>query len=124
MRHEHADVMLAERKKNAFTSIDEVKSRTKFSKEELRTVAQIGALNGLAKHRRDALWEVEKELPTDDLFSKNIESCSRGRESAHSESETSQRRLTSAATDQTEQCPLEPMTMPERLHADYTGMEL
>ena len=39
-----------------------------FDGQRLRTLAEIGALNCFAAHRRDALWEVEKPLRQDDLF--------------------------------------------------------
>jgi DNA polymerase III alpha subunit len=40
-----------------------------LNKDELRTLAEIGALNCFAAHRRDALWEAEKVVREDDLFS-------------------------------------------------------
>ena len=36
----------------------------------LRTLAKIGALNGLATHRREAQWQVELPRPPDDLWSR------------------------------------------------------
>ena len=103
LRHEHGTTIVQQRAKRAFESIDDFKRRTSLTKEELRTLAEIGALNCIAQHRRDALWEVEKELIEDDLFSLSA---------------VSQRLTTPAET------PLEPMTLSERLQADYNGMEL
>jgi error-prone DNA polymerase len=68
--------------------------------EELRTLAQIGALNGLADHRRHALWNVEKTERIEDLFS----NCASDREQSVS--------------------PLQPMNRTERVEADYAGMRL
>lgn len=97
--------MLEERQREPFTSIQDFKQRTGFNKDELRTLAEIGALNSLAKHRRDAMWQVEKDIPDDDLFIW---------------AETVQAGTISGGDDS----PLEPMTFPERLRADYTGMAL
>ena len=62
LRHEHGMRIVEQRKCQSFASIDDLKLRTSLTKEELRTLAEIGALNRLAKHRRDALWLVEREL--------------------------------------------------------------
>ena len=69
LRREHALAMIQERTRQPFASLDDFKARTRFTKDELRTLAEIGALNGLARHRRDALWQVERELREGDLFS-------------------------------------------------------
>jgi error-prone DNA polymerase len=63
-----ADRFLAERNKSPFTSLDDFKRRARLNKDELRVLASIGALNCLAGHRRDALWNIEKEIREDDLF--------------------------------------------------------
>jgi len=63
-----AECFLAERKKAPFTSLDDFKRRARLNKDELRVLASIGALNCLAGHRRDALWNIEKEIREDDLF--------------------------------------------------------
>src|SRR6266581_351843 len=63
-----AERLLAERKKTPFTSLDDFKRRARLNKDELRVLASIGALNCLARHRRDALWNIEKEIREDDLF--------------------------------------------------------
>jgi error-prone DNA polymerase len=61
--------VLAERQRAPFTSIEDFKRRVRLSKEEMRTLAEIGALNWFAAHRRDAMWEVEK-TPDADLFAR------------------------------------------------------
>src|SRR5262249_15598829 len=63
-----AERFLAERKKMPFASLDDFKRRARLNKDELRVLASIGALNCLAGHRRDALWNIEKEIREDDLF--------------------------------------------------------
>src|SRR6185436_5291798 len=71
LRREQALQLMEQRSRQAFSSIDDFRRRTVLSKEQLRTLAEIGALNGLAQHRRDALWQVERELREGDLFSEN-----------------------------------------------------
>src|SRR4051812_39034362 len=39
-----------------FASLDDLKSRVPLHKDELRLLAEIGAFNALAEHRRAALW--------------------------------------------------------------------
>jgi len=100
--------LLAERAKAPFTSLHDFKHRARLNKDELRTLAEIGALNCFATHRRNALWEVEKPLRQDDLF-EEIKS------------------KTTAIIDRREKelaSPLVPMTYPERIQADFTGMQL
>ncbi len=50
-----------------FTSLEDFKQRVRMSKEELRTLAEIGALNCFAAHRREALWQAEREMRAGDL---------------------------------------------------------
>jgi error-prone DNA polymerase len=96
-----AQKIVEERKKSPFVSLLDFKRRVRLNKDELRTLAEIGALNGLAAHRREALWEVEKPLRQGDLFE--------AVENIHN-NETSS--------------PLVPMTYPERIQADFAGMHL
>src|SRR5437764_5523954 len=93
--------MLEERARNPFVSLPQFKARTSFDKKELRTLAEIGALNCLARHRRAAMWEVERPLRDGDLFG---ESLRNGADAIPS--------------------PLRPMDTAERLQADYEGLQL
>ena len=52
-----------EREAQRFDSIDDFKRRVPFSKEELRTLAELGALNCFSEHRRAAMWDVEEQMP-------------------------------------------------------------
>jgi error-prone DNA polymerase len=63
-----AEHLLTERRKAPFTSLEDCKRRVRLNKEEWRILAEVGALNCFAAHRRDALWAVEKELRQGDLF--------------------------------------------------------
>ncbi|HLX68890.1 MAG TPA: error-prone DNA polymerase, partial [Verrucomicrobiae bacterium] len=92
-----AQRLIAERKKAPFASLIDFKRRTRLNKDELRTLAEVGALNCFAAHRREALWEVEKPLRQDDLFE---------------------------AVAAQEISPLAPMDYPERIRADFAGMHL
>ena len=102
LQREGALLMLEERGRNAFGSMDDFKRRCGLDKGELRALAQIGALNCFARHRRDALWQVEKDMFDDDLFA------------------WAARR----APPPEETSPLPAMDALERLRADYKGMRL
>jgi error-prone DNA polymerase len=98
MRKEHGEALVKEREAAAFQSLDDFKRRVELSKEELRTIAELGALNCFAEHRRSAMWKVE-EQPPEPLFNRHP----------------------STALGMT---PLKAMSMPERVKADYTTMNL
>ena len=55
LRKEHGEVLVAERERVAFLSLDDFKLRIELTKEALRTVAELGALNCFAEHRRAAM---------------------------------------------------------------------
>ena len=101
MRQEHGERLVAERERAAFSSLDDFKRRLELTKEELRTLAELGALNCFAEHRRAAMWRVE-EQPPEPLFGR------------------SQTRI----NDSSHISPLLPMTVPERVKADYDAMDL
>jgi error-prone DNA polymerase len=117
-----AERFLAERKKAPFTSLDDFKRRAQL--------AGIGALNCLAGHRRNALWNIEKEIRENDLFESSSNRTERinrvfslspsdgervGGRGRFSESSDAEDNATS---------PLLPMSYDERIQADYTGMQL
>ena len=99
LRRDEAISMLEERQRQPFVSLADFKLRTRFSKDELRTLAEIGALNCFEPHRRAALWKVEQTVREDDLWS-------------------------SFAMPGKVEIPLHPMNEQERLHADYAGLRL
>ena len=102
-KKDHGDQLVMERERAAFRALDDFKQRVQMSKEELRTLAELGALNCLADHRRAAMWRVEEPAP-EPLFA----------------DVRAPRRFTEAPL----QMPLQPMTMPERVKADYDRMNL
>jgi error-prone DNA polymerase len=86
-----------------FTSLDDLIARTALRRDEVVTLADIGALNAFGYDRRSALWQAERAVrPSGELF-ENLQF-------AHCEVPLS--------------CPLKPMTEAERLVADYAGTGL
>jgi error-prone DNA polymerase len=82
-----------------FRSIDDLVVRTGLWRDEIVTLADVGALNAFGYDRRSALWQAERAVrPAGELFDE-----------------------TERAGDA---CPLKPMTEAERLVADYAGMGL
>ncbi len=80
-----------------FASIEDLVRRTGLRRDELMTLADIGALNAFTNERRSALWQVERAVrPSGELFE----------EEGGSES------------------PLPLMNDDERLRADYAGTSL
>lgn len=121
LRQEHGEEIVRQRQIRQFQSLQDFKRRTGLTKEELRTLAELGALNPLAGHRRAALWESEKVLHQD-LFE-----MARSSEPPRTCGSTSPRRVMLPNDQQTspgKANPLAPMTLPERVQADYNTMEL
>ncbi len=80
-----------------FTSLADFQLRTGLPKAAVRSLAKVGALNGLAEHRRAAQWQTEFARDPDDLFSR---------------------------AEEPQAPPLRPMNPFERLNADYAGTRL
>jgi len=115
LRQEHAEELVRQREDRQFDSLEDFKRRVLLSKEELRTLAELGALNCFAEHRRAAMWRVE-ETAHDDLLTNDrvvealVPSACRFNPAFD----------TNAATTS----PLKRMTLPERVKADYDTMNL
>ena len=91
--------IIAERTRTAWRSLDDFLLRCSLPRDELRVLAESGALNALGHHRRSALWEIE-ERRTADLFARSTQNI---------------------ATEQ----PMLPAMMPvERVEADYRTQSL
>lgn len=99
LRAEIGAIIDAERQRRPFESIDDLARRTNPSREELRVLAEVGALNGLAPERRAALWEIERAA-------------------------RSTGPLLEAISPRSDGSPLAPMTAAERVTADYRGTGL
>ena len=106
LRHEQAAHLVEQRGDRPFLSMEDFKRRI-ANKDEFRTLAEIGALNCFAEHRRSALWYVEKTQRPEELFSDRITVT-----------------LANGPAVGDINSPLAPMTPIERVQADYNGMNL
>ncbi|HEY6229453.1 MAG TPA: OB-fold nucleic acid binding domain-containing protein, partial [Verrucomicrobiae bacterium] len=106
LRHVQAEYLLEQRAKRPFENLEDFKRRARLHKDELRTLAEVGALNAFADHRRAALWEVEESLVGDDDLFFAVD------------------RTSSVEILQNGRTPLPHMTDVERLAADYSGLSL
>jgi error-prone DNA polymerase len=129
LRKEHGEMLVAERERAAFASLDDFKRRVGLTKEELRTLAELGALNCFAEHRRAAMWRVE-ETVHDDLLGIRILGSARasrvvsGALAGNSSGPASPFGEAPNGAREGACAPLKPMTMPERVKADYDAMNL
>ncbi len=97
-------------RESRYQSLDDLISRTGLRRDELATLAEIGALNAFGYDRRTALWQIEKAVrPKGDLFDNEA-----GTPEA----------AAPIPPDPDMPSPLRPMTPPERLMADYAGTSL
>jgi error-prone DNA polymerase len=111
-----------------FRSLEDFIARTGVNREELATLAEIGALNAFGHHRREALWQIERAVrPVGELFEGAAEQESEARsqkpESRIQEQEA-EPRVPSPGSRVPSPCPLPPMSLTERLVADYEGTNL
>jgi len=148
LRQEHAEELVRQREDRQFESLDDFKRRMSLSKDELRTLAELGALNYFAEHRRAAMWRVE-ETTHDDLLdarlkgsagmlpavrgilprtSQSVYTDNDNEFTLHAAEEPSGKMPDGAsrmlALPDTKNSPLAPMTLPERVKADYETMNL
>ncbi|HVU35746.1 MAG TPA: error-prone DNA polymerase [Opitutaceae bacterium] len=112
LRQAAAEAMLAARAAQPFGSLEDFLRRTQFSAAERRALAATGALNALAPHRRAALWQVEAAWSEDEALFKYHGADNRGGNK------------TGDASPADIDTPLAPMTLSERLRADFAGLEL
>jgi len=125
LQREHADDFLRERKERPFSSLEDFRKRAVLlTKDELRRLANLGALNCFAEHRRAAMWKVE-ETPHDDLLTEAGHPERKSRDPDEVTLKLSRRDpSTFARDDESENSPLPRMTLPERVRADYEVMDL
>jgi error-prone DNA polymerase len=109
--------------KKRFTSLDDLVARTGLRRDELVTLADIGALNSFGYDRRSAVWQAERAArPSGELFTTfNAEPAELAE---YSKQEISANSADSALIVGEDDCPLSPMTESERLVADYAGTKL
>lgn len=56
-----------------FRSVEDFVARSGVNREELATLAEIGALNAFGYHRREALWQVDRAIrPAGELYEEEI----------------------------------------------------
>src|SRR5881392_3044903 len=125
LQREHADDFLRERKERPFSSLEDFRKRAVLlTKDELRRLANLGALNCFAEHRRAAMWKME-ETPHDDLLTEAGHPERKSRDPDEVTLKLSRRDpSTFARDDESESSPLPRMTLPERVRADYEVMDL
>jgi error-prone DNA polymerase len=134
LRQEHAEELVRQRQDRPFKSLDDLKRCVPFAKNDLRALAELGALNCFAKHRRAALWRVEETSYDDLLGSARLQRANAN--PARTFGILSKQSLKSSRTHdafastpepcapRTCESPLKPMTLPERVKADYETMNL
>ena len=135
LRQEHGETIERERSHAIFDSLEDFRKRISLGKDELRKLAELGAFNCFAEHRRAAMWAVEETI-YDDLLGNGIPGragalACRGRrladrtpESQNVSGEGAGNGRGGACAPQTQNSPLRPMTLPERVKADYETMDL
>jgi len=125
LRQEHAEELVRQRQDRQFDSLEDFKRRVPLSKEELRTLAELGALNCFADHRRAAMWEVEEIMHDDLLGSAGCQPAVCGNlPQTSSVRQAAGRGRLAACAPQKKDSPLPHMTLPERVRADYETMNL
>src|SRR5256885_2815550 len=72
LRQEHGEELVRQRQDRQFESLEDFKRRVLLSKDEVRNLAELGALNCFAEHRRAAMWRVEETLHDDLLGSARV----------------------------------------------------
>ena len=105
-----------------FDTLDQLIRRCGLRRDEVATLAEIGALNAFGFDRRTALWQVEQAVrPAGELFEER-EEMSSGEAPSFEQHPSVIGHRSSDVTPPTS--PLKPMTVPERLLADYAGTSL
>jgi error-prone DNA polymerase len=123
LRQEHAEELVRQRQNKPFDSLPDFKRRVPVSKEELRTIAELGALNCFSEHRRAAMWEIEEQMP-EPLFCHSERSEAESRNPVNLSLSMATGSFDFARDDSEKKSPLTPMTLPERVKADYNTMDL
>jgi error-prone DNA polymerase len=125
------------RQQRRFASLDELVARTGLRRDEVVTLADIGALNSFGYDRRAALWQAERIVrPSGELFTPARSTDEPVADIAAWLGPSSDLALAreieavdtaprdESAGDDEAVCPLKPMTEAERLVADYAGTGL
>ena len=100
LRESAVQRLLAARREQPFTSLDDFLRRTDFTATERRALAAVGALDVFSHHRRTALWQVEAAWSDDEALFKQFANAYR------------------------DDSPLAAMSRVEELRADFSGLGL
>jgi error-prone DNA polymerase len=107
-----------------FKSLDALIAATGARRDEIVTLADIGALNSFGYDRRSALWQAERAVrPSGELFTTITAETAEAAENSLDNEEGSSAFSASSALNVVS-CPLKPMTEAERVVADYAGTGL
>jgi error-prone DNA polymerase len=126
LRQEIGLRIVAQRNARPFSSIDDLKRRVpEIQRAELAALAEIGALNFISAqrgiHRRDALWQVERAArPAGPLLDSSEENDERD-DPAYATKPDSGAEMQETHRGAETASPLLPMTVEERLVADFRG---
>jgi error-prone DNA polymerase len=106
-----------------FSSLDDLIRRTGIRRDEIATLAEVGALNAFGFDRRTALWQVEQAIrPVGELFDeRRANGDERTADGGRRQVPPHAPRSSLLASPSS---PLAPMTTHERLVADYSGTSL
>jgi error-prone DNA polymerase len=97
-----------------YQSIEDLIRRCGLRRDELATLAEIGALNSLGSDRRSALWQIERAIrPSGELYGGQDDERAAPDIVAQPD-----------AAGDSARSPLRPMTAAERVMADYAGTSL
>jgi len=108
-----------------FRSLDELIARAGLRRDELVTLADVGALNAFGYDRRSALWQAERAIrPSGELFTEQTAENAEAAEILFEKDFSASFADSGVSSDREAECPLKPMTEAERLVADYAGMGL
>jgi error-prone DNA polymerase len=109
-----------------FASIDDLVARAGLRRDELVTLADVGALNAFGYDRRSALWQAERAIrPSGELFQEETTAeHAENAEIVFAENLSASFADSAVVSEDVAECPLKPMTEAERLVADYAGMGL
>lgn len=100
LRETVAKTLVEERCRRPFQSVEDLRRRTGLNRQEMATLAEVGALNSFGLKRRSALWQVAEACrPSGPL-------------------------LSTAGSIPPGESPLREMDAWERLHSDYSGTGL
>ena len=107
-----------------FASVEDLIARTGLRRDELATLAEIGALNAFGYDRRTALWQIERAVREPGELFKEAERQSAFAQATARPRRSSPRETANGGGKVEGGSPLAPMTPDEQVVADYAGTGL